>query len=221
MAEMSADATVDKVWLELRKLRDDIPAPLGDENSESKASATYNDFAAFAACNEVRSIIGRCSGLPRDEFLGIFTRLVEGPRLEELVDLFKFSGSPPHPALQYACLVVLHGVAELDDKRKDLLTRPDFVKEICAVMASPRQRIVTPLSAGAEGREIVNAASGAITTIAGLFTSNGYVWRGGSLRYSFCEIDKKMPPTCHVPMFFVWASCDGQTNMRAFIFARE
>lgn len=173
MAAVTADATCDKIWRELRKLRDDIPPPLGDEDAKGEASACYNDYAAFAACNEVRTTIGRCSELPRDQFLDIFTRLVAGPRLEELFDLFRFSRNTPHPALQYACLLALHGVAELSDRRKDLLTRPDFIEELCAVMASPCRRLVTPLSSGAGGREIVNAASGAVTTITGLFTSNG------------------------------------------------
>ncbi|CAN0529517.1 unnamed protein product [Ectocarpus sp. 12 AP-2014] len=174
---MAADSTSSKIWEELRKLRDDIPPPV-DNNTDSnegdqESSGCYKDFAAFAACNEVRVAIGRSSALPRDQFLAIFTELVAGPRLDELLDLFKLSRSPPHPALQYACLVALHGVAELSDRRKDLLTRPDVVKELCAVMASPRQRLVTPTSAGAGGVEIVNAAAGAVTTITGLFTSNG------------------------------------------------
>ncbi|CAM9295780.1 unnamed protein product [Hapterophycus canaliculatus] len=173
MAAVATDATCAKIWQELRKLRDDIPPPLGHEHDKDEASAFYNDYAAFAACNEVRTTIGRCSELPRDQFLDIFTRLVAGPRLEELFSLFKFSRSPPHPALQYACLVALHGVAELSERRKDLLARPDFIEDLCAVMASPCQRLVTPSSSGAGGREIVNAASGAVTTITGLFTSNG------------------------------------------------
>lgn len=173
---MAADATSDKIWQELRKLREDIPPPLSNNNSsgsQDQGSAFYKDYAAFAACNKVRATIGRCSELPRDEFLKVFTRLVAGPKLEELFDLLKFSRSHQHPALQYACLVALHGVAELRDRRKELLTRADVVAELCAVMASPRQRVVTPTSAGADGIEIVNAAAGAVTTITGLFTSNG------------------------------------------------
>lgn len=173
---MAADATSDKIWQELRKLRHDIPPPLSNNSSsgsQEQGSAFYNDYAAFAACNEVRATIGRCSELPRDDFLKVFTRLVAGTKLEELCDIFKFSRNHQHPALQYACLVALHGVAELSDRRKDLLTRPDVVAELCAVMASPRQRVVTPTSGGAEGVEIVNAAAGAVTTITGLFTSNG------------------------------------------------
>ena len=166
---MAADATSAKIWRELRKLRHDTPPP--EESADQ--GLFYKDYAAFAACNEVRSTIGRCSELPRDQFLDVFTRLVVGPRLEELFDLFKASRDPEHPALQYACLLALHGVAELGDRRKDLLTRPDVVGELCAVMASPRQRVVTPTSAGAEGSEVVNAAAGAVTTITGLFTSNG------------------------------------------------
>lgn len=171
--DMSADATSDKIWQELRKLRHDVPPPPLDKNGPDQDASFYKDYAAFAACNEVRATIGRCSELPRDEFLNIFTRLVAGPRLEELFDLFKASRNPQHPALQYACLLALHGVAELSDRRKDLLTRPDIVGELCAVMASPRQRVVTPKSAGAGGSEVVNAAAGAVTTITGLFTSNG------------------------------------------------
>lgn len=168
---MVGDITSEQIWLELRKLRD-IPPPASSGNQDGDP-AFYKDYAAFAACNEVRATIGRCSELPRDDFLGVFTRLVAGPSLEELFDLFKASRSSHHPALQYACLLALHGVAELGDRRKDLLTRPDVIRELCAVMASPRQRAVTPRAAGAEGREVVNAAAGAVTTITGLFTSNG------------------------------------------------
>lgn len=169
---MAADATCDRIWQELRKLGHDVPPP---QDSADQASSYYKDYAAFAACNEVRSTIGRCSELPRDQFLDVFTRLVAGPLLEELFDLFKASRSSDHPALQYACLLALHGVAELGDRRKDLLTRPDVVGELCAVMASPRQRLVTPESAGAAGSEVINAAAGAVTTITGLFTSNRWV----------------------------------------------
>lgn len=168
---MAAEATCEKIWQELRKLRYDVPPLKG--NPDQGQDSFYEDFAAFAACNEVRATIGRCSELPRDEFLGVFTRLIAGPRLEGLFDLFKASRNPPHPALQYACLLALHGVAELGDRREDMLTRPDVVGELCAVMASPRQRMVTPKSAGAAGSEVVNAAAGAVTTITGLFTSNG------------------------------------------------
>lgn len=170
---MGADATSDKIWQELRKLGNDIPPPLSSSSNNNSGPTFYKDYAAFAACNEVRATIGRCSELPRDEFLKVFTRLVAGPRLDELFDVFKSSRSLQHPALQYACLVVLHGVAELSDRRNDLLTRPDVVAELCAVMASPRRRVVTPKSAGEGGVEIVNAAAGAVTTITGLFTSNG------------------------------------------------
>lgn len=178
---MAADATCDKIWGELRKLRDDVSPP---QDSADQGSSYYEDYAAFAACNEVRSTIGRCSELPRDQFLDVFTRLVAGPRLQELFDLFRASRSADHPALQYACLLALHGVAELGDRRRDLLTRPDVVGELCAAMAAPRQRVVTPKSAGAAGSEVVNAAAGAVTTITGLFTSNG--WVGGLARYVYC-----------------------------------
>lgn len=170
---MAAKATSDKIWLELRKLRDVPPPGKSSTDRDNRDSAFYEDYAAFAACNEVRATISRSSELPRDKFLDVFARLVEGPRLEELFDLFKASRSPPHPALQYACLLALHGVAELGDRRKDLLARPDVVGELCAVMASPRRRLVTPVSTRAEEEESVNAAAGAVTTITGLFTSNG------------------------------------------------
>eukprot|EP00752_Nemacystus_decipiens_P009107 g8131.t1 len=167
---MAAGATCDKIWQELRKLKNDVPPP---QDSSGQGSSYYKDYAAFQACNEIRSRVGRCSELPRDQFLDVFTRLVAGPRLEELFDLFKDSRSSDHPALQYACLLALHGVAELSDRRKDMLSRPEVVGELCAVMASPRRRVVTPKSAGAAGSEVVNAAAGAVTTITGLFTSNG------------------------------------------------
>lgn len=154
-------ALCDKVWRELHKLRD-IPAP-------GEAGETYTDYAAFAACNDVRITLGRCSELPREEFLSIFDRLVAGPRMEELFSLFK--GSRRHPALQYTCFLMLHGVAELSDRREEMLARPDVVREFLSVLASPRQRVVTPASAGVAASEVVNTAAGAITTITGLFSS--------------------------------------------------
>lgn len=157
-----ATAVCDTVWQELHKLRD--TPPLGGEEP-------YRDYASFAACNAIRRALGQAADLPRDQFLEIFTRLVAGSRLEELFSLFKTSQD--HPALQYACLVALHGIAELPEIRKDLLTRADVVRELLSVMSTPRQRLVTPASADRTEVEVVNSAMGAVTTITGLFSSNG------------------------------------------------
>lgn len=151
-----------KAWEELHKLRD-LP-PLQNEKD------AYPDYAAFAACNEVRSTFGPCADLPREEFLAVFSRLVEGPRLEELFSLFMASRN--HPALQHSCLIALHGVAELSDRREDLLTRQDVAAELIFLMSSPRRQAVTPASAGAAAMEVVNSAAGAVTTITSLFSSN-------------------------------------------------
>ncbi|CAM9993013.1 unnamed protein product [Laminaria digitata] len=198
----------DKAWLELHKLRD-IP-PLAADGQDSH----YKDYAAFAACNEVRVTLGRCSELPREEFLSVFTSLVAGPRMGELLDLF--TASDDHPALQYACLISLHGVAELPQRRKDLLTRPDCVRELLSVLASPRQRVITPAGAGAAASEVVNTAAGAITTITGLFSSNGalepdhanlWVSLGAVPAFSSClerhaEFDRASPVSTDLPLCF-------------------
>lgn len=197
----------DKTWLELHKLRDAPPLTDGQDTH-------YQDYAAFAACNEVRCTLGPCSELPRKEFLSVFTNLVAGPRMEELFDLFKASRG--HPALQYACLISLHGVAELPDRRKALLTRPDYVRELLSVMASPRQRVITPASADVEASEVVNTAAGAITTITGLFSSNGtlepayadlWVRLGAVPALSSCldsqaEFDRASPVSTDLPLCF-------------------
>ena len=198
----------DKTWLELRKLRD-MP-PLKDDRQDTH----YEDYAAFAACNEVRCTLGRCSELPRKEFLSVFSSLVAGPCMDRLLDLFKASQN--HPALQYACLIALHGVAELPHRRKDLLTRPDCIRELLSVMASPRQRVITPRSAGAAATEVVNNAAGAITTITGLFSSNNtlepdyarlWISLGAISALSSClenhaEFDRAIPISTDLPLCF-------------------
>ena len=197
----------DKTWLELHKLRDIPPLVDGQDTH-------YEDYAAFVACNEVRRTLGPCSELPRKEFISVFTSLVAGPGMEELIDLFK--ASQDHPALQYACLISLHGVAELSHRRKELLTRPDYVCELLSVMASPRQRVITPASADAAASEAVNTAAGAITTITGLFSSNGtlepdyanlWVRLGAVPALSSCleshaEFDRASPVSADLPLCF-------------------
>ena len=197
----------DKTWLELHKLRD-IPPLTGGQDTH------YKDYAAFAACNEVRCTLGRCSELPRKEFISVFTDLVAGPRMEELFDVFKASRG--HPALQFACLISLHGVAELPTRRKALLTRPDFVRELLFVMSSPRRRLITPASADTAASEVVNTAAGAITTITGLFSSNGtlepdyaslWVRLGAVPALSACldsqaQFDRASPVSTDLPLCF-------------------
>lgn len=160
-----AAAVCDTVWRELHGLRD-APPPL-----DGSGEAEYRDYLSFASCNEIRRALGEAADLPREQFLEIFTRLVAGPRLEELFAVFKTSRN--HPALQYACLVALHGTAELPEVRTELLMRQDVVRELLSVMSWPRQRLVTPASADRSEVEVVNSAMGAITTITGLFSSNG------------------------------------------------
>lgn len=160
---MMAARICNKVWQELYKLREMRPL----ENDE----ALYKDYAAFAACNEVRATLGSCAELPREKFLAVFALLVAGDRMDDLLSLFRTSQQ--HPALRYACLVALHGVAELPDRRKELLTRPAVVRELLSVMATPKQRVLTPAMASGLGTEVANSADGAVSTITGLFTSNG------------------------------------------------
>lgn len=200
-------STCDKTWLELHKLRG-IPPLTGGQDIH------YKDYAAFLACNEVRCTLVRCSELPRKEFISVFTNLVAGPRMEELFDIFKASRG--HPALQFACLISLHGVAELPDRRKALLTRPDFVRELLFVMSSPRRRLITPASADAAASEVVNTAAGAITTITGLFSSNGtlepdyaslWVRLGAIPALSACldsqaQFDRASPVSTDLPLCF-------------------
>lgn len=119
---------------------------------------------------QVRKLLGTCSELPRDEFLAVFAGLVAGPRIEELISLFRSSQS--HPALRYTCLLVLHGAAESSEEREVMLSHAELPSALLSAMASPKNQLITPETADASGAQEVNNAAGAITTIAGLFTSN-------------------------------------------------
>lgn len=146
------------VWKELRVLGNS--SPLNDQD-------LYEDHVAYESLKQVSMTVGPLSDLPRDYFITFFSLLAEGPLLNELLDLLK--GSRRHPALQYATLLVLHGAAELTDKRMALLSRQDAVGELLHVMASPQRRRITP---SASFPYFVNSAGGAMSTITGLFTSN-------------------------------------------------
>ncbi|CAN0335978.1 unnamed protein product [Ascophyllum nodosum] len=160
-----AEAVCDKVWRQLRQLRDLPPLP--------RDGGSYEDFRSFVACNEVRSTLGPCAELPRNQFLAVFACLAAGTRLEELVQLL--GASRQHPALQYACLLALHGIAELSDRRVDMLTHRELVHELLTTISSPQQRVITPSSAGAGSTQadFVNPAAVSVSVMTGLFSSNG------------------------------------------------
>lgn len=134
--------------------------PLNDQD-------LYEDHVAYESLRQVSITVAPLAELPRQHFITFFSMLVDGPLLDELVDLLK--GSRRHPALQYATLLVLHGVVELVDKRLVILSRQDVVEELLHVLASPQRRRITPPTSFPY---FVNSAGGAMSTITGLFTSN-------------------------------------------------
>lgn len=95
--------------------------------------------------------------MPRDQMLEGFTKLVEGPRLDDLLNALVSSGE--HPALQHSCLMVMCGVASLKAAHDLITKRRDVLKALLSALASPKPHRISP--EGAEEDLDVNPAVGA------------------------------------------------------------
>lgn len=147
----TADTDIAKtVWTEIAKLRDEIPPP----DSETKLYADARAADAFQAADQ--AVASLCT-MPRDKMLEGFTRLVEGRRLDDLLDALVASGQ--HPALQHSCLMVMCGVASLKQAHDVVAQRRDVLKALLGALAEPKAHRISPR--GAEEDLDVNPAVGA------------------------------------------------------------
>lgn len=138
------------VWAEIDKLRDDIPPP----DPETKH---YGDSRAADAFQAADQAVASLCAVPREKMLEGFTKLVEGRRLDDLLNALV--ASEEHPALQHSCLMVMCGVASLADCHDAVAQRSDVLKSLLAALAAPKPHRISP--EGAEEDLDVNPAVGA------------------------------------------------------------
>lgn len=138
------------VWAEIEKLRDEIPPP-------DAASGLYPDSKAADAFQAADQAVASLCAVPRDQMLEGFTKLVEGPRLNDLLNALV--SSDDHPALQHSCLMVMCGVASLKEAHDEVTKRRDVLKSLLGALAKPKPHRISPQ--GAEEDLDVNPAVGA------------------------------------------------------------
>lgn len=148
-ASAKPDEVAVAVWTEIKKLRDEIPAP--------PAGGLYPDSDAADAFQRADQAVASLCAVPREQMLEGFTQLVEGSRLDELLDALV--SSEGHPALQHSCLMVMCGVASLKKAHDEVTKRKDVLKALLAALGSPKAQQISPEGA-AEDLQI-NAAVGA------------------------------------------------------------
>eukprot|EP00903_Cladosiphon_okamuranus_P019601 g18027.t1 len=149
------------VWTEIKKLRDEIPAPPAD--------GLYPNADAADAFQRADQAVASLCAVPREEMLEGFTQLVEGSRLDELLDALV--SSEGHPALQHSCLMVMCGVASLKKAHDEVTKRKDVLKALLAALGAPKAQRISP--EGAEEDLQINAAVGAAICLNSLLVSCG------------------------------------------------
>ena len=148
-AAVKPDEVAIAVWTEIKKLRDEIPPP--------PAGAPYPNADAAEAFQRADQAVASLCAVPREQMLEGFTQLVEGSRLDELLDALV--SSEGHPALQHSCLMVMCGVASLKKAHDEVTRRRDVLKALLAALGSPKAQRISP--EGAEEDLQINAAVGA------------------------------------------------------------
>lgn len=138
------------VWAQIDKLRHEIPPP----DSET---SVYPDDRAVKAFQSADQAIASLCAVPRDEMLRGFTLLVDGPRMDSLLDALVASYG--HPALRHSCLMVMCGVTSLKRAHDAIAKRNDVLKTLLAALASPKPFYISP--EGWEETICVNSAVGA------------------------------------------------------------
>eukprot|EP00752_Nemacystus_decipiens_P017547 g15726.t1 len=149
------------VWTEIKRLRDDIAAP--------PAGGLYPNAEAADAFQRADQAVASLCAVPREEMLEGFTQLVEGSRLDELLDALV--SSEGHPALQHSCLMVMCGVASLKKAHDEVTKRKDVLKALLAALGAPKAQRISP--EGAEEDLQINAAVGAAICLNSLLVSCG------------------------------------------------
>lgn len=138
------------VWTEINKLRNDIPPPDSETN-------LYPDNRAAKAFQAADQAVASLCAVPREKMLEGFTTLVEGSRLNNLLNALVASSE--HPALQHSCLMVMCGVASLKQAHDTIAERHDVLKALLSALASPKPHRISPKEA--EDDLDVNPAVGA------------------------------------------------------------
>ncbi len=148
-AAVKPDEVAIAVWTEIKKLRDEIPAP--------PTGGLYPNADAAEAFQRADQAVASLCAVPREQMLEGFTQLVDGSRLDELLDALV--SSEGHPALQHSCLMVMCGVASLKKAHDEVTRRRDVLKALLAALGSPKAQRISP--EGAEEDLQINAAVGA------------------------------------------------------------
>lgn len=138
------------VWMEIDKLRKEIPPP-------DPVTHRYPDNQAARAFQAADQAVASLCAVPRERMLEGFTELVDGHRLNDLLDALVSSGE--HPALQHSCLMVMCGVASLKKAHDIIADRDDVLKSLINTLGAPKSCRISP--EGAEEDLDVNPAVGA------------------------------------------------------------
>lgn len=147
---MNPEEVARAVWAEIDKLRDSIPPP-------QAGTGMYPDSQAADAFQAADQAVASLCAVPREQMLEGFTRLVEGERLNRLLDALV--SSDEHPALQHSCLMVMCGVASLQRAHDEVTDRVDVLKALLGALGTPKPHRISP--EGAEEELDVNPAVGA------------------------------------------------------------
>lgn len=129
------------IWFQLRKLEGEIDPPL-------KTAQAYPDNKAADAFQAVDQAVAGLCAVHRQEMYKAFNEMIEGPRLNELLDALVSSDG--HPALEQCCLVVLCGVASLRRAHDQLISRVDVQKTLFRALAEPSPFRISPDGAAEE-----------------------------------------------------------------------
>lgn len=150
-SEVKPDEVAVAVWAEIEKLRDDIPKP--------EAGGLYPNADAAKAFAAADAAVASLCAVPREDMLQGFTQLVEGSRLNDLLDALV--SSKDHPALMHSCLMVLCGVASLKQAHEEITRRRDVLEALLSALASPTTHRISPEGAVGEDDLQVNPSVGA------------------------------------------------------------
>ncbi|CAM9586666.1 unnamed protein product [Scytosiphon promiscuus] len=161
--EVKPDEVAVAVWAEIEKLRDEIPKP--------EAGGLYPNSDAAKAFAAADAAVASLCAVPREDMLQGFTQLVEGSRLNDLLDALV--SSKDHPALMHSCLMVLCGVASLKQAHEEITRRRDVLEALLSALASPTTHRISPEGAVGDDDLQVNPSVGAAICLNSLLVSCG------------------------------------------------
>ena len=133
--EMNPQEVAKVVLEEIKKLQKEISPPLQDTN-------LYLDSSAFNAFQAVDQAIAGLCAVPQEQMLEGFQSMIEGERLDGLLDALVSSSG--HPALENACLLVMCGVVCLPQAHCVITKRKDVQKALFGAVADRRPLRINP-----------------------------------------------------------------------------